>query len=88
MQVATDDPDYPNSVDVTLGNFVDDFQVTLDQAWVRYKRGDLAAYASLTPNLQLDPLWYRYRPLDTALAGALKSSEWPDRIRLAFMVSF
>src|SRR3546814_10871465 len=32
-RIATGDPDDPNSTDVTLGNFVDDFQVSLDQAW-------------------------------------------------------
>src|SRR3546814_16956546 len=34
-QIATGDPDDPNSTDVTLGSFVDDFAVSLDQAGVR-----------------------------------------------------
>src|SRR3546814_9282102 len=44
-RIATGDPDDPNSTDVTLGNFVDDFQVSLDQAWIRYTNGGLTAHA-------------------------------------------
>lgn len=59
MQVATGDPDDPNSVDVTLGSFVDDFHVSLDQAWIRYKSGDLTAYAGKFPQLfqRTDMVW-------------------------------
>lgn len=39
-------------------------------------------------HLQLDLLWYHYRPLDPRYAGSLQPSDWLDRIRLAFMVSF
>lgn len=58
-QIATGDPDDPNSTDVTLGNFVDDFQVALDQAWIRYTHGGLTAYAGKFPQpfQRTDMLW-------------------------------
>jgi hypothetical protein len=58
-QIATGDPDDPNSTDVTLGNFVDDFAVSLDQAWVRYRNGGFTAYAGKFPQLfqRTDMLW-------------------------------
>lgn len=36
MRLVTGDPNDPNSSDVTLGNFVDDFAVSLDRAYLRY----------------------------------------------------
>lgn len=58
-QIATGDPDDPNSTDVTLGSFVDDFQVSLDQAWVRYTNGGLTAYAGKFPQpfQRTDMVW-------------------------------
>jgi hypothetical protein len=58
-QIATGDPDDPNSTDVTLGNFVDDLQVSLDQAWIRYHSGGLTAYAGKFPQVfqRTDMLW-------------------------------
>ncbi|MGH6693920.1 putative porin [Sphingopyxis sp.] len=58
-QIATGDPDDPNSTDVTLGNFVDDFTVSLDQAWIRYHSGGLTAYAGKFPQIfqRTDMLW-------------------------------
>lgn len=58
-QIATGDPDDPNSTDVTLGNFVDDLQLSLDQAWVRYSNGGLTAYAGKFPQQfqRTDILW-------------------------------
>lgn len=58
-QIATGDPDDPNSTDVTLGSFVDDFAVSLDQAWVRYTSGGFAAYAGKFPQIfqRTDMLW-------------------------------
>ena len=58
-QIATGDPDDPNSTDVTLGSFVDDFQVALDQAWIRYTNGGLTAYAGKFPQQfqRTDMLW-------------------------------
>lgn len=58
-QIATGDPDDPNSTDVTLGNFVDDFQASLDQAWIRYSNGGLTAYAGKFPQQfqRTDMLW-------------------------------
>lgn len=38
-QLATGDPDDPNSSDVTLSNFNDDLAVSLDQIWLRAKFG-------------------------------------------------
>jgi hypothetical protein len=40
-QLATGDPDDPNSTDVTLSNFVDDLQVSLDQAYLHASFGAL-----------------------------------------------
>jgi hypothetical protein len=58
-QIATGDPDDPNSTDVTLGNFVDDFAVSLDQAWIRYSDGGFTAYAGKFPQIfqRTDMLW-------------------------------
>ena len=58
-QIATGDPDDPNSTDVTLGNFVDDLNVSLDQAWVRYLAGGLTAYAGKFPQIfqRTDMVW-------------------------------
>ena len=43
-QLSTGDPGDPNSTDVTLGNFVDDFNVSLDQVWLRYQMGGLTLH--------------------------------------------
>lgn len=58
-QLATGDPDDPNSTDVTLGNFADDFAVALDQAWIRYRSGGLTVYAGKFPQIfqRTDMLW-------------------------------
>lgn len=58
-QLVTGDPDDPNSVDVTLGNFVDDLPVSLDQAWFRYTAGGLTAYAGKFPQIfqRTDMVW-------------------------------
>lgn len=44
-QIATGDPDDPNSSDVTLSNFADDLQVSLDRAYVRAEFGELGLTA-------------------------------------------
>ncbi|MBJ7438071.1 MAG: putative porin [Sphingopyxis sp.] len=58
-QIVTGDPDDPNSTDVALGNFADDFPVALDQAWIRYRSGGLTAYAGKFPQIiqRTDMLW-------------------------------
>lgn len=58
-QLATGDPDDPNSTDVTLGNFLDDLDVSLDQAWIRYSGGGLTAYAGKFPQIfaRTDMVW-------------------------------
>ncbi|MES2496493.1 MAG: putative porin [Pseudomonadota bacterium] len=58
-QIATGDPDDPNSTDVTLTGFDDDLEPSLDQAWIRYKAGGLTAYAGKFPNLfqRTDMIW-------------------------------
>lgn len=58
-QLVTGDPDDPNSVDVTLGNFLDDLPVSLDQAWIRYSAGGLTAYAGKFPQIfqRTDMVW-------------------------------
>lgn len=48
-QLVTGDPDDPNTADVTLGNFLDDLPVSLDQAWIRYRRGAVTAWAGKMP---------------------------------------
>jgi hypothetical protein len=59
IQIATGDPDDPNSADVTLSNFVDDLSVSLDQAWLRYSSGGLTAYAGKFPQIfqRTDMVW-------------------------------
>lgn len=58
-QLATGDPDDPNSTDITLTGFNDDLDVSLDQAWIRYKAGGLSAYAGKFPNpfQRTDMIW-------------------------------
>ncbi|MBN8843127.1 MAG: putative porin [Sphingomonadales bacterium] len=58
-QIATGDPDDPNSTDVTLGNFVDDFAVSLDQAWIRYANGGISIWGGKFPQIfqRTDMLW-------------------------------
>lgn len=58
-QIATGDPDDPNSTDVTLGGFNDDFQVSVDQAWLRYARGGLKLYGGKFPQIfaRTDMVW-------------------------------
>jgi hypothetical protein len=48
-QLATGDPDDPNSTDVTLSNFADDFGVNLDQAYVRLRSGAMDAWGGKFP---------------------------------------
>lgn len=77
-QIATGDPDDPNSTDVTLGNFVDDFAVSLDQAWVRYQSGGFTAYAGKFPQIfqRTDMLWDGdVSPQGAAIAYAAKLGE-------------
>jgi hypothetical protein len=59
LQINTGDPDDPNSVDVTLGNFDDDLSVSLDQAWMRYSAGGVTAYAGKFPQIfqRTDMVW-------------------------------
>ncbi|WP_447728630.1 putative porin [Sphingomonas koreensis] len=58
-QLATGDPDDPNSTDVTLGNFLDDLNVSLDQAWIRYSTSGLTVQAGKFPQLfqRTDMVW-------------------------------
>ena len=48
-QIATGDPDDPNSSDITLGNFADDLTVSLDQAYARLSLGKFQAYLGKFP---------------------------------------
>ena len=58
-QLSTGDPDDPNTADVTLGSFVDDLAVSLDQAWIGYRNGGFAAYAGKFPQpfQRTDMVW-------------------------------
>jgi hypothetical protein len=48
-QIGTGDNDDPNSTDQTLGNFVDDLTVSLDQAYMRGTFGNLTLVAGKIP---------------------------------------
>lgn len=48
-QIATGDSDDPNSTDQTLGNFVDDLTVSLDQAYMRGSFGGVTLTAGKVP---------------------------------------
>lgn len=58
-QLATGDPDDPNSTDVTLSNFADDLNISLDQLWIRYQAGGLTLQAGKFPQpfLRTDLVW-------------------------------
>lgn len=58
-QLTTGDPDDPNSSDVTLSNFDDDLQVSLDQAWLRAKSGgfEIAVGKIPQPFVRTDMVW-------------------------------
>lgn len=58
-RIVTGDPDDPNGSDVTLGNFADDFEISLDQAWIGYKRDGLALFAGKFPQIvqRTDMIW-------------------------------
>jgi len=58
-QIATGDPDDPNSTDITLSNFDDDLDASFDQAWVRYQRGGFTAFAGKFPQIfqRTDMVW-------------------------------
>jgi hypothetical protein len=58
-QLTTGDPDDPNSTDITLSNFDDDLDVSLDQAWIRYQAGGLTAWAGKfpLPFVRTDMVW-------------------------------
>lgn len=49
-RLGTGNPDDPNSTDISMGNFVDDLTVSLDQAYVAYTDERLAAFAGKFPN--------------------------------------
>jgi hypothetical protein len=48
-QIATGDPDDPNSTDITLSSFDDDLQVSLDQAYARLTFGNVILYGGKIP---------------------------------------
>ncbi|WP_411820039.1 putative porin [Hyphococcus formosus] len=58
-QLSTGDPDDPNSADITLSNFVDDFQVSLDKAYIRSQLGGLNLVAGKFSNPfdRTDRIW-------------------------------
>jgi Putative porin len=58
-QVVIGDPDDPNSSDQTLTGFDDDFQTSLDQAWLRYRVGGFDLHGGKIPNpfLRTDLVW-------------------------------
>ncbi len=49
-QLSTGDPDDPNTTDVTLGSWNDDFLVSLDQVYADFAFGNLHVYAGKFPN--------------------------------------
>ena len=58
-QLTTGDADDPNSTDITLSNFDDDLQVSLDQAYAQISRGGLNILAAKMPQpfLRTDLVW-------------------------------
>ncbi|MET0280633.1 MAG: putative porin [Steroidobacteraceae bacterium] len=48
-RLVTGDPDDPNSSDVQLSNFDDDFQISLDQAYLQLNFDDLKVYGGKLP---------------------------------------
>lgn len=58
-QIATGDADDPNSADVTLSNFDDDLEVSLDQLYARVNFGELQVSAGKIPQplIRTDLLW-------------------------------
>jgi hypothetical protein len=58
-RLVTGDPDDPNTADVTLGSFADDIPIAMDQLWLRYENGGLAAYAGKFPQILMrtDMVW-------------------------------
>lgn len=48
-RLATGDPDDPNSTDVTLSNFADDLNVSLDQAYAQFKVADAKIWGGKFP---------------------------------------
>ncbi len=58
-RLVTGNPDDPNSTDVQLSNFDDDFEVSLDQAYVQFNLGDLKLYGGKMPQpfVRTDLVW-------------------------------
>ena len=58
-RLATGDPDDPNSSDVTLSNFDDDFDFALDQAYAEVKQGGVTAWGGkfATPFVKTGLVW-------------------------------
>jgi hypothetical protein len=58
-QLTTGDPDDPNSSDITLSNFDDDLDVSLDQIWLRGRWSGLELTAGKIPQpfVRTDMVW-------------------------------
>jgi len=58
-QLATGSQDDPNTTDVTLGNFDDDLEVSLDQAYAHITRGGLDIWSGKIPQVfrRTDLVW-------------------------------
>lgn len=58
-QLATGDPDDPNTTDLTLTDFVDDLTVSLDQVYARLRLGDLTLWGGkfANPFRRTDLVW-------------------------------
>lgn len=58
-RLVTGDPDDPNSTDVQMSNFDDDFQVSLDLAYAQINFGDLNVYGGKLPQpfARTDLVW-------------------------------
>lgn len=59
VRLVTGDPDDPNSTDITLSNFDDDFAAALDQAYIRARFGRLELTAGKVPQVfrKTELLW-------------------------------
>ena len=84
-RIDTGDPDDPNSVDVSLGNFFDNLDVSLDQLYAAYTGKNLFATGGKFPNplARTDLVW----DSDVNPYGAAGRYQFLDSDRLAVAVT-
>lgn len=53
-----------------------------------YRLHTMSVDYGLTPNTSIGGIWYRFRPDNPAFTGSAVASEWIDRMRLFYLVTF